>query len=946
MRVTTVSILVMVAVACCNAQQISLSKRIHVVTDIHNGVGIGRPTSLDSAHFLMTLRPGVTIQEAKRAGINVVRALANDVVIVEGDLVKAQQYTHRVGRVEKVNYLWKLADHLTAVDDLKEGEYIIHTKRPNRLANVMRNQGFSIVVENNFIRVKGRLSKIAGIVLPDSDVTYLGEESFQPKEESTVLDLYLAPNRISQIHHHYPELNGENIVISLKERQYDKKDIDLKGRHVPSDLASTDSSIHATEMATIIAGAGNSFVTGRGVASHAKITSSSFTNMFPDDKADFISLNAYLQNHSYGTVVENFYGALANSYDKHAYENPTILHVFSSGNSGTATATSGVYTNAPGFANLTGNAKMAKNVLVVGSMDTTRNAVAFSSRGPAHDGRIKPELVAYSSVGTSNSAALVSGVAALLQQAFKNQTNAYPQSALIKAILINSADDAGSVGIDFVTGYGSLNGYRALSDLLSGQYLTGQVAQNEVRSFQLNIPPGARDLKITLVWTDPEAGINSTSALVNNLDLTLTTATAETIFPWVLNTAPTNAALSSPATRSIDNKNNVENVTVDNPLPGQYTISVKGSMLASTSQSFFVAYRWETDETFQWSYPTASDNFPYNGESGTYFYWHSTLAAQKGDLEVTTNGGSTWTTIAKQIDLKKGFYRWRQPFVLNTAAVARMKVGSASFLTEEFTISRTFLPSLGFSCGDSVLLQWNGLKNVLQYEVKQLNGDYPSSAYLQSDTSVVIKKNSSVINYSVHPMLPGGKPLLRSPSINIETFGGGCFITSFIDERVSEEGILLRLGLGTTYGVSDITFEHEHRSGFVPIHTESNPEDNVVRFLHDDPIQGRNRYRARVLLVNGQELVTDTVENYFISKSPFIVFPNPIVSPEPLNVYSGRFEKFDFTFELFNSSGQKVRVTDLRSDREFVATEGLPPGLYLYRIRGQSVDTGGRIIIE
>ncbi|HEY0742377.1 MAG TPA: S8 family serine peptidase [Chryseosolibacter sp.] len=945
MKVTTVSILVMLGVVCCNAQQILLSDRIHVITDIHNGVGIRKYQNKDSAHILVTLRNGVTTQDLSRSGINVVRTLSNNLVIAEGNVDRVQGRTHLVADATEVNYQWKLADNLVGFQADEMGEYVISSSNAKQLAQRMRTHHFNVSLEGNVVHVTGDLSDIAQFVLPIDDVIYLGQESFEPREEGRVLDLYLAPNHISQIHRHYPQLNGENIVISLKERQYDKKDIDLRGRHVPSDLASADSSDHATEMATIIAGAGNSFVTGRGVASHAKITSSSFSNMFPDDAVDFTTLNSFLQNHSYGTVVENFYGALASAYDQHTYENPTILHVFSSGNSGTATATSGVYTSAPGFANLTGNAKMAKNILVVGSMDTTRNAVSFSSRGPAHDGRIKPEIVAYSSVGTSNSAALVSGVAALLQQAFKNQTNAYPQSALIKAVLINAADDAGIPGIDFTTGFGSLNGYRALNNLLEGRYFTGSITQNEIKSFALNVPAEARNLRVTLVWTDAPGGINSAKALINNLDLTLTTS-AETVLPWVLNTAPTVASLSSPATRGIDTRNNVEQISIENPSPGLATIAVKGTAMASANQSFFIAYQWDEAQTFTWNYPTASDNFPYDGESGTYFYWHSTLTAQKGELEVTTNGGSTWTTIARQVDLKKGYYRWRQPFLFNTAAMARMKVENTYFPTEEFTISRTLLPSLGFSCGDSVLLQWNGLENVPQYEVKKLTGDYLSYALQQADTSVVLKTNAGAVYYSIHPIISGGKPLLRSPAINIKTFGAGCFISSFIDERVSEEGILLRLGLGTTYGVTDVTFEHEQPSGFVPINAIADPQENILRFLHSDPIQGRNRYRARVQLINGQELITDTIQNYFISQSPFIVFPNPVSAPEPLSVYSGRFEKFDFSFELFNANGQKVRVSDLRSDREFVPTQGLPPGLYLYRIRGQAIDTCGRIIIE
>ncbi len=69
---------------------------------------------------------------------------------------------------------------------------------------------------------------------------------------------------------------------------------------------------------------------------------------------------------------------------------------------------------------------MSKNTLSVGAVDSQGKVSPLSSRGPAYDGRIKPELVAYGEGGTSEAAALVSGVSLLLQQAYREQQNHLP----------------------------------------------------------------------------------------------------------------------------------------------------------------------------------------------------------------------------------------------------------------------------------------------------------------------------------------------------------------------------------------------------------------------------------------------------------------------------------------------------------------------------------------
>ena len=48
-----------------------------------------------------------------------------------------------------------------------------------------------------------------------------------------------------------------------------------------------------------------------------------------------------------------------------------------------------------------------------------------------------------------------------LQDAYKKTYGTLPPSDLVKAVLINSADDAGNKGIDYSSGFGSVNAYKA-----------------------------------------------------------------------------------------------------------------------------------------------------------------------------------------------------------------------------------------------------------------------------------------------------------------------------------------------------------------------------------------------------------------------------------------------------------------------------------------------------
>ena len=60
----------------------------------------------------------------------------------------------------------------------------------------------------------------------------------------------------------------------------------------------------------------------------------------------------------------------------------------------------------------------------------------------------------------------------------------------------------------------------------------------ETIHIQLSVPANTAQLKVTLYWNDPAAAVFASQALVNDLDLEITSPS--TVFPYKLDTIPAN----------------------------------------------------------------------------------------------------------------------------------------------------------------------------------------------------------------------------------------------------------------------------------------------------------------------------------------------------------------------------------------------------------------------
>ena len=748
-----------------------------------------------------------------------------------------------------------------------------------------------------------------------------------PREELQVSNLDLSVNKINLAHRNFPSINGDGMVVSVKENKPDTTDIDFKGRFLSTNLSSSTVNSHASIMSTMMAGGGNTWHLGKGAAWGSTISSSSFAVLLPDANTAYQQYNISVQNHSYGVGVESYYGADAAAYDASAITNGSLLHIFSSGNSGTSSASTGIYSGLNGFANLTGSFKMAKNILTVGATDSFSIVAALSSKGPAHDGRVKPELVAFGEDGSSGAAALVSGTSLLVQHLYKQVNGILPPNSLVKAILINSADDVGNAEIDYKNGFGSLNANNALKTLLANRFFSGTVSNSSNQSFTLTVPAGIKKLKATLVWNDPPAAPNAAKALINDLDLELKEMSSGQIWqPWVLNPFPHIDSLLQLAKRRRDTLNNIEQITIDNPVAGDYQLKVTGFSVTSASQNFHIAWQLDSADKFEWQFPTGND-FIFPSVSNN-IRWQSSFAVANGILEYST-GGNAWQQIQNSIDLGTGHYSWNVPNITSTALL-RMTIGSNIFISDSFTVANRTTTGVGFNCPDSFLFYWNKLPGVANYRIYKLGTKYLEPIAVTSDSFMVLAKTTNPsLHYSVAPIV-GNKEGVKSYTFNYSTQGVECYFRSFLALLVGNSA-QLTISLGTLYNVNKIVLEKFNGAEYVTLQQIINPSSLLLNLTDASLKKGLNVYRVKLELAGGRVIYSSVETVYYFNGAEFIVYPNPVSQYHPITILSNnQFEPA--TLQVINMLGQKVYEMKLNDVSNQLPAGRLSKGLNLLRI--------------
>ena len=411
---------------------------------------------------------------------------------------------------------------------------------------------------------------------------------------------------------------------------------DLRGR-VELVETTLDFSDHATHVAGTIASSGAGNADARGMATRPRIYSYNYNgDILGEMRAAVDEHLIRIANHSWSIIAGwnyspdnetwewwgrhyfGYYHIEAGSQDR-LVRNTDLLIVRAAGNDRDE-AYLGPYENGysgtteeelrlpdPEFGSITPYAS-SKNVVTVGALMKDDVMTGFSNWGPTDDGRIKPDVVATGKsllstvlsndyavfTGTSMSTPVVSGIAALLRDTYRKFGGGAMSSTLCKCLLIHSARDLGTEGPDYSYGFGLVDAKHAADvikaeggakagqaissqSIFRSRMIEGQINNAIQRTFQFNVPSGAKELRATLVWHDP-AG----NHLINNLNLWLISPTGKRVNPFALD--PNHPA--QPAKRTINKIDNIEHVLAKNPTPGKWKILVKGAKVPEGPQAF------------------------------------------------------------------------------------------------------------------------------------------------------------------------------------------------------------------------------------------------------------------------------------------------------------------------------------------------------------------------
>ena len=750
-------------------------------------------------------------------------------------------------------------------------------------------------------------------------------------EERRLGNADLSINTLSAVHARFPNLTGQGLTASVKEQAFDPDDIDLKGRVVTPAAFVGPYSDHATAMATLLGGAGNSDPLGRGAARAVRLATSDFARLLPDDAAQLTQAGVSVQNHSYGVGIENYYGLESQAYDQQTQQLPQLLHVFSSGNVGSSASPSGIYKDIAKFANISGQFKMSKNTLTVGATDPGGQVAALSSRGPAYDGRLKPELVAYGEGGSSEAAALVSGISILLQQQYRDQhAGALPPAALVKAVLLNTADDLGTPEVDYLSGFGQADALGAVSAMRASRFFGGSAGQGADQVFRITVPAGQQQLKATLVWSDPAATANATTALVNDLDLELVAvSTGQRWLPWALSAYPNADSLARPARRRPDHLNNAEQISLTLPAAGTYELHVRGFAVPQGPQSFSLAYDF-SPPGLTWSYPVRPDNLRPTTAATLRWQW-SGPAAATARLDYRPVGRTTWRVLIPSVTLATTRATWTVPDT-TTLAQLRLVSGGSEFVSDTFAIVRAPALQVGYACAEEALLQWARLPGVARYQVYQVGAVYLEPLVQTADTALVLSRAQvPVLYYAVAPVV-GGRVARPGTTINYTTQGTACYFRDFLPRQLVDEIVHFDVMLGTVYRLKSATLERQRPDGsFEPVQTISPVSSTTFAFSDQPPAAGRYLYRVRLDNLAGQQFYSSMEEAFLLRAGLTQAYPNPVTAGQPLHLVANTAGAV--TVQLYDMLGRFQREATMDGIINELDTNGLRPGVYLLRVQ-------------
>ncbi len=584
-------------------------------------------------------------ERLRKAGIHLLSPLGRDAYFatLDGDALRpmAAMQAAKIDSVRAIRSEWKLDPLLqngeipawTIVDNADPqdpivGVYVVYHRDVghDEASRVTAAHGGQVRTQLRSINaqvVEMPFSRIAD--LADADEVQWIEAALPQLSELN--DSNRAITQVDQVQAAPYNLSGAGVTALVYDAgSVRNSHVDFGGR--VTDIDGTGNSTHPTHVAATVGGDGSaSGGTFRGMAPGVDILSAGFEwtgggvflyenpGDIEDDYGLAISMGADVANNSIGSntepngfdcSIQGNYGVTAAVIDEIARGSlgGPIIIFWSAGNE-----RQGSRCDVEGFGDYYSSAPPAnaKNHITIGALNSNNDSMtSFSSWGPADDGRMKPDMCGpgcqsngdfgvtsasnsnngYTTLcGTSMSGPTATGIGALILEDFRNQFPGLPDplNSTMKAILAQTAVDRGNTGPDYQFGYGSIRAKDAIDFMRTGQFTEQTMTQGAVHTFPIDVQAGTSELKFTLAWADPAGTPNVDPALVNDLDIRAIDPNGGIHHPWTLD--PLNP--SAPAVRTGPNtRDNIEQVFVENPQPGQWVIEVIGTSVPEGPQVY------------------------------------------------------------------------------------------------------------------------------------------------------------------------------------------------------------------------------------------------------------------------------------------------------------------------------------------------------------------------
>jgi uncharacterized membrane protein len=432
-------------------------------------------------------------------------------------------------------------------------------------------------------------------------------------------------------------LTGEGYIVSAADTGLDDDHPSFAG-HLPTinylgGSTTDDTYGHGTHVMGTIAGSGIPYPADSALGTDKYIGVAPGAKEFMQDMFEGFNLyrnwdhlgkdayayGAVVSSNSWGSPVRGAYDSSARAYDVLVRDTDPALEdrqeltfAFSAGNSG------------GGGDRTIASPASAKNVITVGATGndkrgvSSNNVAGFSSRGPAADGRVKPDVVASGAhvvsaqawphtmpfnpppeggtswtfaSGTSMSCPAVAGAVAMVHQWSEvNWDNHTPSPAMVKALLVNGADklSTDSTYPGTKQGWGRVNltklhetpNYRTF---FYDQELPMRVGGKDKHRHIFAVEEGQRFVRFTVTWTDYPGTAGASKALVSDLDLVVRDPDGNV---YKGNNFDNRGYSLEGADLTNDSVNNVERVVVPQAKAGFWSVEIMARNTPAGAQTY------------------------------------------------------------------------------------------------------------------------------------------------------------------------------------------------------------------------------------------------------------------------------------------------------------------------------------------------------------------------